>query len=109
MKLIEESCKNDILANTIGNKNNKFTSGVKLLTDEDAIGVLIMSMDDINEIIRRTNAQDSVAWFLLSEVEKQNCAKRLMRNVFDGVKDQIEYAIADNFGIQMTLSTPTMS
>jgi len=65
-----------------------------------------MSMDDIDEIVWKTHGPDTDAWFLLSEEQKQDCAARLMRNVFDGVKDQIEYAITDNFALQMALSPP---
>lgn len=109
MKNIAEKEKENIVVYTFQQQISSASSCIEIYKLEVGIGVLIMGMDEINELIRRTNNQDTDTWFSLSEVERRDCAASLMRNVFDGVKDQIEYAIADNFGIQMTLSTPTMS
>jgi|GEM_PF-5316633 len=104
MKIIAEKEKENIEVDTIHQQIRNDSSDIEIYKFESGIGVLIMGMDEINELIRRTNNQDTDTWFSLSEVERRDCAARLMRNVFDGVKDQIEYAIADNFAEQMTLS-----
>lgn len=109
MKMIAELNRENVVMDCIrSQKSEDELINIKLLKYGDAIGVLIMSMDDIDEIIRKTHGPDTDAWFLLSEEQKQDCAARLMRNVFDGVKDQIEYAIADNYAIQMALPPPTL-
>ena len=109
MKLIAELERENAVIDYIRSQNSEDERiNMKLLKYGDAIGVLIMSMDDIDEIVWKTHGPDTDAWFLLSEEQKQDCAARLMRNVFDGVKDQIEYAIADNYAIQMALPPPTL-
>ena len=108
MKIIAETEGDDLVLEIFRNKDSNSDTTIKLVNHEEAIGVMIISMDDINEIINKTGGPDAAAWMAMSETVKHNCAKALMQNVFYGAKDQIEYAIADNFAIQMA-SPPTES